>query len=170
MEFDSILTSMQTNLWDFHIPVPEPIARPFITPEGDRRVVCHIDEKISFQCALMPNGKGDFFILVNKARREKLNLKVGQVVQVRLEKDQSAYGLPVPPELEELWAQDEEGSRLFHALTPGKQRTLIHWTSTVKNSEGRLLRAVVMLEHLKETGGKVNFRQLNEDLKNSRNL
>jgi uncharacterized protein YdeI (YjbR/CyaY-like superfamily) len=71
----------------------------------------------------------------------------------------------MPPELAELLAQDDEGDRLFHALTPGKIRTLLYMVGQPKNSELRLHRALVVVEHLKQHQGKIDYKQLNLSLR-----
>ncbi len=157
--FQSILEDFNSALWGHHFCVPEAIARPFI--EGDnRRVVCTINGSAPFQCALMPKGDGSFFINVNKKLRDKYKLKLGATLEVSLCKDESRYGLPMPEEFEELLAQDEEGDRLFHGLTPGKQRTLLYYIGQPKTADTRLVRAVAVVEHLKANGGKVDFNIL----------
>ena len=71
----------------------------------------------------------------------------------------------MPEEMAEVLAQDEEGNRLFHALSPGKQRTLLYYAGQPKTSDTRLKRAVVFVEHLKANKGKIDFKQLNLDMK-----
>lgn len=164
--FKSYLEKFDSNLWVFHIVIPEKEAKPFIKGT-DRRVVCTLNGTESFQCALMPGGPGVTFINLNKKIRDKLKLKLGSEVTVSLEKDNSEYGLPMPEELAELMKMDEEGSALFHALTPGKQRTLLHIVGSVKNSDIRIRRALAIVNHLKLTGGKINYKQLNEQMKNA---
>jgi len=112
-----------SNLWHYHIKVPADIAAPYI--DADRRVKCQIAEFDSFACALMPDGKGDYFINLNKERRKQLGLQVGDTIEVTIEKDESKYGMPIPEEMEVLLEQDEEASQYFHTLTPGKQRSLL---------------------------------------------
>ena len=90
-----------------------------------------------------------------------MGLKIGSKVSVKLCKDESEYGLPMPEELAELLAQDEEGDRLFHALTPGKIRTLLYIIGQPKNSDDRLHRALAVVEHLKMYKGKIEYKQLN---------
>jgi len=104
-------------------------------------------------------------ITVNKKTRDKLGLKAGSKVNVSLRKDESEYGLPMPEELAEVLAQDETGNRLFHALTPGKLRTLLYIVGQVKDPDKRVGRAIAIVEHLKANGGKINYRQLNEELR-----
>lgn len=162
--FTALLENFNSNLWGYHISVPELIAKVFLE-KGGRRVVCRLNDGVEFQCALMPKGDGSYFININKKLRDKLGLKLGMQVQASLRKDDSEYGLPMPEELAELLKQDEDGNVLFHALTPGKQRTLLYIAGSPKTSDTRLRRAIVVIEHLKANGGKVNFRQLNEDMK-----
>jgi hypothetical protein len=157
--FSSIIEKFDSNLWGFHFVVPGAIAQPFIDGTN-RRVVCRLNDTVEFQCALMPKGDGQYFINVNKKLRDRLRLKVGTTVEVALKKDESEYGLPMPEELAELFKLDDEGSVLFHALTPGRQRTLLYWIGTPKSSDGRITRALAMVDHLKANRGKVNYRTL----------
>ena len=162
--FTSAMEISTNKLWGSHFAVPDIIARALIDGD-DRRVICTLNEKIEYQCALIPRGDGSFLIMVNKKTRDKLDLKPGSQVSVSLRKDESEYGLPMPEELAELLKQDEEGNRLFHALTPGKLRTLLYIVGQPKSSDARLRRALVIVEHLKKNGGKINYRQLNEEMR-----
>lgn len=164
MTFTSVLEDFNSRLWSFHITVPEAVGRTFVQG-SDRRVVCTLNGAESFQCALMPKGDGNFFININKKLRDKLQLKLGMQVEVSLEKDDSPYGLPMPEEFQELLLLDEEGNRLFHALTPGKQRNLLYIIGSAKSSDKRIARALAIVDHLKAQGGKIDFKQLNLDLK-----
>jgi hypothetical protein len=153
-------------LWGAHFTVPDWVAKP-LTGDNNRRVVCILNEKTRYQCALLPKGDGSFLIMVNKKNRDQLGLKPGSRVQVSLRRDDSEYGLPMPEEFAELLAQDEEGSRLFHALTPGKLRTLLYIVGQPKNSDNRLARALAVVEHLKSNGGKIDYKKLYADLKDA---
>jgi len=164
MEFTAILVKSDSPLWGHYISVPPPVAEVFIAG-GAKRVVCTLGGIEEFQCALMPKGDGSYFINVNKKRQMKLGLKQGMSVQASLQKDESKYGLPMPEEMEEMLKIDEEGLRLFHALTPGKQRNLLYITGQPKSSEIRIKRAVVCVEHLKSNGGRIDFKRLNEEIK-----
>lgn len=164
MEFEAILENFNTRLWSYHLKVPGVVVLHF-KEKGVKRLVCRLNTSLEFQCAIMPAGDGVFFINLNKKIRDSLKLKEGGRVHVELNEDTSEYGLPIPDELKEVLIQDEEGHRLFHALTPGKQRNLIYIAGQVKNSDLRIQKSMVMLEHLKKNGGKINFRELNEELK-----
>ncbi len=163
MEFTARLENFNSRLWTFHIKVPKLVATHFME-QGDKRVVATLNDILTFQCAIMPAGDGVYFINVNKKIRDQLKLKEGSKIKVQLKKDESDYGLPFPDELKELLNQDEAGYRLFHALTPGKQRNMIYAASQVKNTDLRIHRALVILEHLKKNKGKINFRELYQEI------
>ncbi|MEO1517385.1 MAG: YdeI/OmpD-associated family protein [Bacteroidota bacterium] len=166
MRFTAILDRFNSDLWGHHFRVPKAMAQDFV--EGnDRRVICTLNETEEFHCALMPDGEGAYFINVNKELRKKLNLRVGSELFVELKKDESEYGMPVPEELGELLKMDEEGNALFHALSKGKQRSLLYMVSKPKRSETRLKKAVVIVDYLKSTAGKLDYKQLNQAFKDN---
>ncbi|MBK9981924.1 MAG: DUF1905 domain-containing protein [Saprospiraceae bacterium] len=162
MEFTAKLENFNTKLWTWHIKVPNPIAKYFLD-QGDKRVICMLNETAAVQCAIMPAGDGVFFININKKLRDQLKLKEGSKVNVTLEKDKSEYGLPFPEELKELLDQDAAGNKWFHALPPGKQRNIIYYVGQMKNPDLRIHRGMVFLEHLKRNKGKLNFREILDD-------
>jgi len=160
---ESILEKFDSNLWGHHFKISDEIASEFI--EGnDRRVICSIGE-VKFPCALMPFGKGGFFINMNKENRTKLKIVVGDKISYALEKDSSEYGMPMPEEMEELLKIDDEASQFFHALTPGKQRSLLYIIGKPKSSATRLNKAIGITEFLKHNQGKLDFKLMNIFLK-----
>ena len=162
--FITTLEQFDSNLWGHHIVVPAEFAEQLITGRNNRRVICRINDEVNTHSALMPSGNS-WFILINKKIREKLGLAIGKRVNIQLESDKTEYGMPMPEELSVLLDQDEEGSALFHRLTPGKQRSLIYIVSKVKNTNSRINKALAILHHLKEQHGKVDFKRLNETIK-----
>jgi uncharacterized protein YdeI (YjbR/CyaY-like superfamily) len=61
--------------------------------------------------------------------------------------------------------QDADGKKLFHSLTPGKQRTLLWYTVKHKDEDRRIQTALVMIDHLKKNEGKIVWRELSDELK-----
>src|SRR5690606_41082564 len=114
VQFTAVIEKFDSYLWGFHFVVTADIARVFING-NDRRVICTLNERLKFPCALMPKGDGAFFVNVNKEIRDKLKLKEGTAVHVMMEKDESEYGLPMPEEFEEVLNQDAEGRAHFEA-------------------------------------------------------
>lgn len=168
MKFTATIEVFTSPLWKYHLKVPEAVVEEFVKKKKIKRVLCTLNDTHSFQCALMPAGGGIYFININQQIRKKLHLNAGDEVSVELQKDDSPYGLPMPEELAALLQQDEQANRLFHQLTPGKQRNLLYIIGAPKQTETRLRRAVVCMDHLKKMNGKIDFRQLNEEMKNSR--
>lgn len=169
-DFEAALQSSESKIYQTHVVVPSEIASRFHA-EGTKRVVAKLTSEsmsVEYQCGLIPRGKGKTVIMVNKDHRAKLSIDAGSVVLVQLRKDDSEYGLEMPEELAELLRQDAEGDRFFHALPEGKRRTLLYIVSSMKNPIRRIERAIAVVEHLKAREGKIDYRQLNNDLKVSK--
>lgn len=126
-----------------------------------KRLICTVNGELSFQGGFMALGNGDAYISINKSRMKKLGIQKGDEVLLQLKADSSEYGMEMPEELSELLKQDTEGNRRFHALTPGKQRYIIQYVNTVKSSDLRINRAVLLISNLKKSKeGKESFRQM----------
>ncbi len=167
--FSSTLEPSDNKLWGAHFTVPKNVATRLVNGI-ERRVVCTLNGEETFQCGLIPHGNGSFVITVNKKLRDKLDLKIGMMLDVHLKKDESKYGLPMPEEFVELLRQDKDGSRLFHALTSGKQRTLLYIIGKKKNVDARIECGIIILEHLKANRGIIQYKILNESLKKSNRI
>ena len=167
-EFKTLLQDFHNSpLWGLHLNVPEEIALQLI--EGDsRRVVCTINGLFELHAALMPN-KGNWFILLNQQNVKKWRLQLGNTVHVKLQKDTSEYGMPMPEELQIALDQEQEALTVFEALSPGKQRSLIYIVSKVKNSDSRIKKGLAIAFHLAESKGNLDFKRLNELIKHYNN-
>ncbi|MFT5725579.1 MAG: translation initiation factor IF-1 [Bacteroidia bacterium] len=162
--FTATLVKMSGDIWSVGFEVPSKHAKVYIGNKA-KRVICTLNETATYHCALMPSGQTNYFINVNAKLQKQLKITVGDMVHVAIEPDTSKYGLPMPEELEAIFHIDPEGSDVFHALTPGKQRTLIHLVGKPKSSEIRIKKAMVVVEYLKEVNGKLDFKQLNVAIK-----
>lgn len=167
--FESVLEKFDSNLWGHHFKVGDEIAAPFIDG-NNRRVLCTVNEAIEFPCALMPYGRGGFFINMNKENRKKLNLTIGDKLRFTLKKDESEYGMPMSEEMAELLKVDDEANAYFQALTPGKQRSLLYIIGKPKSSERRLNKALGITEFLKYNKGALDFKLMNAFLKDFNKL
>lgn len=155
-----------SNLWGGHVPLERETVKEFL--EGDKRVLCTLNGKLTIHAALLSDGNGAYYILINKERAKKLGLQRGSPLLVELEKDTSKYGMEMPEEFEVLLEQDEEASAVFEALSPGKQRNLIHIVSVPKSSDIRLRKALAIVNYIKSTQGEIDFKDLYEALKPNR--
>jgi hypothetical protein len=165
----SVLERFDSKLWGHHFKVSQVLGDSFV--EGNnRRVLCTINGKLEFPCALMPFGEGGYFININKEIRVKLNLKIGESLSFSLSKDDSEYGMPMPEEMSELLKIDDEANEYFHSLTPGKQRNLIYLVAKPKSSAIRLNKALGITEFLKYNTGVLDFKLMNSYLKDFNKL
>jgi hypothetical protein len=158
------LEQIGSELWENIFRVENSIAEQFIMGD-DKRVICTVNGQVRYHAALLHDGMGGYMMLLNQARRKQLGVRAGDLLTIQLEKDTSEYGMPMSNELREVLDQDSDADALFHRLTPGKQRTLIHWTDNVKNPDIRIRRALVMTAHLTARQGGIDFKELNEELK-----
>ena len=164
IKFKSLLTSSPAESgWHF-VHIPARIGEKFEKKDVSRRVVCTINGTETFQCALLPSD-GDFVIIVNKVKRTRLGIGDGDEVVIELKADDSKYGLPMPEELQEVLNQDPEGDRLFHSLTPGKQRSMLYFIGKVKDIDRRIHTALIVVEHIKKNEGKILGDRLQDELK-----
>ena len=164
VEFVSELFLMSSTVWSVGVEIPPHVSVKY-SGLAEKRVVCTLNEGVTYQCALMPYGDGRYFVNVNAEIQKKLNLKVGETVNVSIEPDTSKYGLPMPEELQAIFDMDADGNRIFHDLTPGKQRTLLHLIGKPKSTEIRIKKAIAVVDYLKEVNGKLDFKELNEAIK-----
>lgn len=163
--FSAPLEAAKTKIFKWQLRVPAEVTAAFLASPTKRRVVCALNGEELHQCALTPIGDGVYVIKVNQGRIKKLSLELGKDVRVDLFPDDSKYGLPMPEEMAAVLAEDKEGDQLFHALTPGKLRTLLYIVGQGHDSDNKLWRAVQILEHLKARSGKIDYKALNQDLR-----
>jgi hypothetical protein len=164
LRFTSILEKSTNKLWGSHLRVPQSVAEKLVVG-GSRRVLRTLNGSEEHQCALLPYSDGVFVLSVNKKWCETLHLEIGSKVRVSLQRDESKYGLPVPAELKELFRQDKDSDRLFHLLTPGKQRTLLYVIGSARDAESRAWKASIIVRHLRDNNGTIRYKQLAQSLK-----
>jgi hypothetical protein len=172
VEFTTRLVTTDTKPVYHYLLVERDRVAPLELSGNMRRCTCTVNGRLTFHCSLMPSGqkKGAFYISINKTNRDKLGLQPGDEVNVELVRDDSKYGMPMPTEFREVLRQDPEGKRLFEALTPGKQRTLLWYTVKYKDQDRRIHTALAMIEHLKKNDGKIVWNALADELKVRREL
>jgi len=145
--------------------IPKEALKPLELSGSSRRVVCSINGSKPFQCALFPVKKGGYFITASKRLRDKLKITDGDEVHLEIKKDTSKYGLPMSAEFREVLRQDADGSKLFHAMTPGNQRLSIRLVDEKSDGDKRIRRAMILLAYLKYTKGKFVYAAISNALK-----
>lgn len=131
------------------IPITATVAAAFIV-NGNRRVICTINHAHTVHVALMfRKAAGDYYIYVGKGLLKKARLTAGQTLKIQLATDDSEYQFEMPEELAEVLATDADAHRIFHGLTPGRQRGLIHLVAMVKTVDKRIERALRIADKIK---------------------
>lgn len=165
--FTSILDKFQKNrVWSFHFIIPDSIANDLI--KKGKRVICTINNSVTYQCGLLSAGDLGHFVNVNATIRKQAKIDWRDKVSITLISDTSKYGLPVPEVFEELLEQDTAFDTLFHDLTKGKQRSLLYLVGTFKSEQKQLEKTMVIRDYLIQVNGKLDYKELDLAFKNSR--
>jgi hypothetical protein len=90
------------------------------------RMICTIDEKISYRCGLNHLGDGNFYVIVAGKYLEELNKEIGEEVDYRIDEDPDQLGVEMPEVLTVFLEQDADSKAIFDKLTDGKKRSLIY--------------------------------------------
>lgn len=160
-----LVTSDRTGPVYHYMYVEKDQVKPLDIKGITRRVICTLNEKVTFPCSLMGNAKGGYKISVNKEHRDTAGIVPGSTCLVKLVRDDSEYGIPVPPELTAVLDQDPEGKKLFGSITNGRQRVVVWHVDKARAVDERIRRALIMIEHLKNNGGHIDDSRLYQDLK-----
>lgn len=98
-----------------------------------------------FALAVQRMKDGSRFFSVSAPLRKAAAIRAGDKVRVFF-KIVDPDTLDIPEELEAVLAQDDEARMAWNTLTPGYQRSLIHYITSVKNVDSRIRRSFDLLE------------------------
>lgn len=153
----------EAKVYQLHIPIPEEVSH-LLKTQKISRVECLINKQVTIQSGIM-KAQDYYFILLNSQLVKTLQLQLGDEVSVSITEDKSEFGMPFPEELKEVFQMDTKALLFFYKLTPGKQRNLIYIVNSVKNQQSRITKSLAIADHLNMVEGKLNFKMLNELLK-----
>lgn len=162
--FQTHISKFDDSIWSYHLKVPEDIYQSFAKLKI-KRVLMQINSSEKLHAGFMPEGNGKYFLMLSKELMKNLQFAGGQLVSVCIEEDTTRYGMPISDEMKELLELDPEGEALFHNLTPGKIRSLLHFINKFKSSDKRIEKSIIILEHIKANSGKLDWKALNEAFK-----
>lgn len=110
------------------------------------RLICTLDNAVSYRCGLNHLGNGDFFIIVAKKYLEELGKGIGDAVDWKIEEDPDPLGVEIPEVLAVLLTQDTQANAIFQKLTDGKKRNLIYSIIKIKDFDVQVRMIVDFLE------------------------
>ncbi|UOY07327.1 DUF1905 domain-containing protein [Muricauda sp. SCSIO 64092] len=97
------------------------------------RMICTIDEEVSYRCGLNHLGDGNFYIIIAGKYLKKLNKEIGNEVSYKIEEDPDQLGVEIPEVLTVFLGQDLDSKAIFDRLTDGKKRSLIYSFAKIKD-------------------------------------
>lgn len=150
-------------VWGRVLWVPEEDIEP-IKALG-KRFMISLNESYEYHGSWIPLKGGELFFYINKAVQKALALSEGDRVDVRLFEDASEFGVEMLDPFKEVLDQEPGAWEFFRDLTPGKQRNLIYFVQNVKSPDIQIRRALVCVHHLLTNAGKIDFKLLNQEMK-----
>jgi hypothetical protein len=109
------------------------------------RMICHLDNTLSFRCGLNHLGDGNYFIIVSTKNLEKINKQLGSKIRFKIEQDPDQLGVEIPEVLEVLLAQDSDLKAIFEEISDGKKRSLIYAIQKIKDIDKQINDIVAFL-------------------------
>jgi hypothetical protein len=153
--------------WTSIIIIPNEIFLEMMQLATDKRIICSINNSISFHCGMLP--KNTFhYIMLSKEKIKLLNLKINDEISVEILPDKSEFGMEMSEEFQEVLFSDPDGNSLFEKLTSGKKRSIIYLISKTKNSQLRIEKSFIFLQHLKRNRGKFDPIMYQQDCRTFR--
>ncbi len=147
-EFSAVLQRISAKGGSHLVVVPPAIADDIRRGEHRGRALATLDG-VTWHCGLNPFGGGHFYIQVGRNYFEPLGYEVGDTLSLKLAHDESAFGMRPCEEFLAVAESDPEGLRRFREnLTGGTQRSLLHRIANATTSDGRIERALKVLDLL----------------------
>ena len=87
-------------------------------------------------------GEEERILLLSRQTLRDLKAGPGDAITVVCEPDAAPDEVALPEELAEVFDQEPEAAGRFHALTPGRRRSLVHYVSSAKGVDTRIKRAL----------------------------
>ena len=80
-----------------------------IKSEGKKRYVITVNDAVSWHCGLLGTGDGRWFVMVAKDKLKQAQTTLRRLGARGLRAvDDSKYGMPVPPDLQDMFDDDPE--------------------------------------------------------------
>ncbi len=153
--------------WTSIIIIPNEIYQEMIVLAPNKRIICTINNDLTFHCAMIPK-KTFHYIMLGRDKIKTLKLDPNEEFLVEIIPDTSELGFEICEELQEVLFSDPDGNSLFEKLTPGRKRSFLVFISKTKNSQLKIEKCFVFLEHLKRNKGKFDPIVYQEDCRKFR--
>jgi len=132
------------------VRIPLDLAKVWGAGRGSLRVKGEING-FAFRASLLPDGKGNHFLVVNKKMQSGGRVSVGREAAFRIEPDMEPRTSAMPIELERALKEDRDLAAFFKSLSPSSRREIAARIGEAKQSETRRRRADQFAERLYQT-------------------
>lgn len=132
------------------VVIPDAMAQPFVNPDNKRVQLTarYKDKTVVFHGALHKYD-GNYMISFGKRYQQQIGVDYNDYFELRIEEDNSKYGVEVPEEFSAVMESDPEASEIFESFTDGKKRSLIYYVLKIKNSQTRIDKTLIISENIK---------------------
>ncbi|MCU0326138.1 MAG: DUF1905 domain-containing protein [Spirosomaceae bacterium] len=102
------------------------------------RLICKIEDKLSFGCGLNHLGDGNFFIILSTKNFKQLNKNLNDSVVFSIVEDPNPLGVEIPEVLEAMLEQNDDFKEQFSEMTDGKKRSLVYLIAKFKDIDKQI--------------------------------
>lgn len=131
-----------------YLEVDYALAQAFRAEHG-QRIRLSFKQAGPYHRALQVRKDGCALVVLSKEVLKAAGAQENDLIQFEIQPDHSAYGMPFPEELKEVFSLDPEAQHCFTEMTKGGQRGLLHYVHSGKSTETRIKRSFEMAEKLK---------------------
>ncbi|CCH54006.1 hypothetical protein BN8_03144 [Fibrisoma limi BUZ 3] len=132
----------------YHLVVAADVVNQF-EKQRATRLICVIDQLVSFPCGLNHLGDGNFYIIIATQQLKKTGKKLGDTVVFEIFEDPNPLGIDMPEVLQVLLDQDDDAKQTFDTLTDGKKRSLIYSIKGVRDIDKQVQKIMSFLNDQK---------------------
>ncbi|MEM6343356.1 MAG: YdeI/OmpD-associated family protein [Bacteroidota bacterium] len=110
------------------------------------RLVCTLDDQLTYSCGLNHLGDGNFFIILSAKNLKKIGKELGDPTSFEIKEDPNPLGVAVPEVLDVLLQQDPEAKAIYDKITDGKKRSLIYTIMKIKDIDKQIQTSLEFLQ------------------------
>ncbi len=129
----------------FYLKIDAKIVNQF-EHKRSTRVICTLDDNVTYRCGLNHLGDGNFFIIIASKYLTELGKGLDDTVEFTLDIDPDQLGVDMPEVLTVFLAQEADYKAVFERLTNGKKRSLIYTIAKVKNIDRQVNNIMTFLD------------------------
>ena len=129
------------------VALPDALAQE-VRSTGAKRFVITLNDGVTWHCGLLGTGDGRWFVMVSKDKLKQAQTTLGGWVHVDFAIDRSKYGMPVPPDLQDMLDDDPDFLARFDAMLPGKRRNAMHHIASAKTDATVAKRILKLMNEL----------------------